>query len=460
MKARSGQVALYLVLTLVAIVVLVLMNVGTFLAVSARNRTMNGGDAAALSVARHQGELLNRIGRANIDHLKAALASDGVECERIAEEQLRTCFLGPLEGIRIGNLAAKESGCEKNEAMSAILRAHASRVRLYYRTNPTLYPEPWEGAWNEYATRLEVAIADGIWSGPDNIDFLDAALGHELLNPNFYSAIAGKTWCWFRFYAPSLLDAYGSFRDWAPVSGTSVEDRLGKCVNSEIYSLGLRVRVGSARELLGDELIARLTGATEDEIIRASLLSDRSQKWFFYDEYVWGPWTELSPTSNFPTMGSVKPEYDVRGAAAICRVTSSFVNLTMNEFERESVWSAAAKPFGVVRDEEGLSRVVTYDRGFVTDVFTDVRLVPIDSVGGADLSTADPAWMNHVANHLGDYLRRGPSHAGTCWYCDQLVKWENTVFRSEGRNWLRFHADDCVRPSGSGGGRGGTPHGH
>lgn len=53
MKARSGQVAVYLVLALVAIVVLVLMNVGAFLAVSARNRTMNGGDAAALSVAGH-----------------------------------------------------------------------------------------------------------------------------------------------------------------------------------------------------------------------------------------------------------------------------------------------------------------------------------------------------------------------------------------------------------------------
>lgn len=460
MKARSGQVAVYLVLALVAIVVLVLMNVGTFLAVSARNRTMNGGDAAALSVARHQGELLNRIGRDNIEHLKAALASDGVECERIVEEQLRTCFLGPIEGIRVGNLAAKENGCEKNELMCEILKAHATRVRLYYRANPTLYPEPWEGAWGEYATRLEVAISEGIWAGPDNIDFLDAASGHELLNPNFYSAVAGKTWCWFRFYAPSLLNAYNSYRDWAPPSGRSAEARLSKCVNSEIYSLGLCVRVGSARELLGDELIARLTGASEDEIQRASLLSDRSQRWFFYDTSVWGPWTELSSSSGFPAMGSVRPEYDVRGAAAICRVTSTFVNLTMNEAECESVWSAAAKPFGVTRDEEGVTRIVTADRGFVTDVFTDVRLVPIDSVGGADLSTADPAWMNHVANHLASYLRRGPSHAGTCWYCDQLVKWENTVFRAEGRNWLKFHAGDCVRPSGSGGGTGGTAHGH
>lgn len=460
MKARSGQVAVYLVLALVAIVVLILMNVGTFLAVSARNRSMNGGDAAALSVARLQGELLNRIGRSNIEHLLAALASDGVECDRIVAEQLRTCFLGPLEGIRVGNLAAKENGCERNDRMLAILKEHTTRVRLHYSKNGSLYPEPWEGAWAEYATRLEVAISEGVWAGPDNIRFLDATGGHELLNPYFYHAIAGKTWCWFRFNAPSLLDAYGSFRDWAPLGGYSAEMRERMCVNSEIYSLGLCVRVGSARELLGDELIARLTGASLDEIRRASLLSDRSQRWFFYDDFVWGPWEELSSSSGFPIMGQVKPEYDVRGAAAICRVSTSFVNLTLNELERESVWSAAAKPFGVIRDEEGFSRVVTAERGFVTDVFTEVRLVPLDSVVGAVLSTADPAWMNHVANHLASYLRRGPSHAGTCWYCDQLVKWENTIFRSEGRNWLRFHADDCVRPLGSGGGTGGTPHGH
>ncbi|MBR2065502.1 MAG: hypothetical protein IJ983_00245, partial [Kiritimatiellae bacterium] len=62
MKARRGQVVVYLALALLAIVVLTLMNVGAYLAVSAKNRTMNAGDAAAIAVAKHQGELLNRIG--------------------------------------------------------------------------------------------------------------------------------------------------------------------------------------------------------------------------------------------------------------------------------------------------------------------------------------------------------------------------------------------------------------
>ena len=67
MTKRSGQVAVYLVFVLLAITVLTLMNVGVFLGVSARNKTMNGGDAAALAVAQYQGTLLNRIGSWNIE---------------------------------------------------------------------------------------------------------------------------------------------------------------------------------------------------------------------------------------------------------------------------------------------------------------------------------------------------------------------------------------------------------
>ena len=44
MKANRGQVAVYLALVLVAIAVLTLMNVGTFLGVRARNYTMNSGE--------------------------------------------------------------------------------------------------------------------------------------------------------------------------------------------------------------------------------------------------------------------------------------------------------------------------------------------------------------------------------------------------------------------------------
>ena len=178
MKANRGQVAVYLALVLVAIAVLTLMNVGTFLGVRARNYTMNSGDAAALAVARRQGQLINRIGKLNEDHLHAALKGDSDRCEKIVGLQLRLSFLEPVDCIGIGNEAAKKNGCDRNDRMKKILSDHVRDVRMHYVGNPDVFPEPWEGAWEEYARRIETAISGGIWAGPDNIEFLDAATGH------------------------------------------------------------------------------------------------------------------------------------------------------------------------------------------------------------------------------------------------------------------------------------------
>lgn len=450
MKARSGQAVVYLVMMLVAVTMLVMMNVNVFLDVSYRNKTMNGGDAAALAVARYQGELLNEIGEGNLAHLKAALHGDDEHCREIQEKLLRTSFLAPLSGITKGNAAARQNGCDRNDLMLEILRQHAFDIRNYYVNNPDLYPEPWPGAWEDYARHLELVIAEGIWAGPDNIDFIDCATDHFLLNRLFYSAIAGETWCWFRFNAPNLLLDYNSFRDWGPLPGNDVETRRRKCVNSEVYSLNLDWRVGSAVELLGVELIAELTGATPEEIEEADLLKDRAQGWLFYDSSVWRKWLELDPSGGFPAMGSVRAEYDVRGAAAICRVT-----------HKSSVWTAAAKPFGTVSSKEGELQVVTARNGFVVPAFSTTRLVPLDSVGGADLSTADPAWMEHVRDHLEGYLQSGPRQGATCWYCRRLVTWESAPFRQRGVRWLKYHANDCDRGGGpSYGGCGGSAHGH
>ena len=459
---RKGQVALYLVLVITAITFLILMNVGSFIAVSARNTTMNGGDAAALAVARYQGELLNRIGQWNLDHLEAALKGDAAECEEIVLKQLRCSFLDPIEGIRIGNEAAKNNDCDENGRMQKILADHANDIRQFYAPNEELYPAPWKDAWEDYAQAIELAISGGIWAGPDNVDFIDSATGHMLLNQGFYAAIAGRNWCWFHFNAPGLLDSYSGFRDWEPLPGADLETRRRRAVNSEIYSLHLDLRVGSAIELLGTNLVMRLTGATADELDDAPLLNDRSQKWFFFDQSEsWRVWWEIDPTGEwaFPAMGRVKPEYDVRGCAAVCRTSRGFQNV-VEENERESVWSAAAKPFGAVINEDGETDVVTALRGFVTPNFTDARLVALDTVGGQDLSTADPEWMEHVMHHLDGYFKSGPNRLSSCWYCQQLVAWEKPTLRAEGSRWLKYHSSDCIRPGGPGGGHGGSAHGH
>lgn len=462
---RRGQVAIYLALVLVVITLLVLMNVSVFLGVSAKNATMNAGDAAAIAVADLQRDLLNRIGRLNVDHLKAAIKGDSDECEQCVREQLRLSFLGPLEGIEKGNEAAVKAArdLEPMNDLADFLKSHAVEVRTIYAANTDSYPEPWEGAWEDFAIALELAVSKNLVVGPDNIDFVNPAAGHFLLNRDFYAAIAGHNWCWFKFYAPGLLDNYTGFRDWAPLPTSDLETRSRKCVNCEIYSLGLELKTGSAMQLLGKEVIARLTKRSEAELENCPLLTDRNQRWFFFDPSVWREWTEMNPynADGLPIVGQVKREYDLRGAAAICRVRKNFVNLVEEGLSSTSVWSGAAKPFGVVNLDKGVVEQVAFYGGLVTDAFFTSKLVPLDSVGGRDLATADVDWMIHVSKHLPKYVESGPSHRGNCFYCKQLVTWERSSFRSGARRWLKISGGDCYRAEGpSGGSTGGTSHGH
>ena len=113
MKARNGQVALYLVMVLLAIAVLMLVNVNSFLAVRSKNRMMNAVDEAALAAAKYQGHLLNEVGRMNVEHLRAAILGEPWTDENGVSQTARLrelTFLGPVEGIRISNEAAADWG--------------------------------------------------------------------------------------------------------------------------------------------------------------------------------------------------------------------------------------------------------------------------------------------------------------------------------------------------------------
>ena len=476
MKTRAGQVALYLVLVLVAITIVAVMNVGVYLSVTAKNRAMNAGDAAALAVAKRQGELLNEIGELNVEHLKLALSIDdyaklaeGLEqCDELAARQARLCFLGPLDGIRAGNDAAQANGATTEiEGLRDLLKQHVDEVRMVYATTTDAYPEPWEGAWAEYATAFETAISGTLYAGPDNIDFVDAVTGHPLLNKAFYDAVAGRNWCWFHFNAEGRLDSYTNYNYWPPLSGEEDDaKRRLRCQNCEVYSLHLEARAGSAVDLLGTELICRLTGKTAEDVARSFVITNTAQVWYFYDTKPlgdgWRTWWEMDPNGEwqFPVVGPVKGEYDVRGAAAVCRVTREVPNVLGSGEDRVVRWSAAAKPFGTVENEDGATDVVTANKGFVTPAFDAVRLVPIDAVGGRDLATADVEWMRHVRNDLPTYLENGPNALSCCYYCRQLVAWERPSLREQGSRWLKYNSKSCVRPTGGGSGHGGTPHGH
>ena len=476
---RRGQVALYLLMVLVGIFLIVLLNVDVFDFVRGKNRVQNAGDAAALAAARKQGQLLNEIGKLNIAHLVAAAKGDAASCEAIVLLQRRLALLGPVEGLRLANRAAKKNGMAVREEFAQILREHVAEVRLVYsggtnaRGEP--YPESYPGAWTEYAAAIEDVISEGLACGPDNVEFYYAQGGHYLLMKDFYHAIASENWCWFHWHAEGLLNSYSSYHDWAPLP-VREENSME---NSEIFDLHVRAWKGAITDILTTNEIQHICKVYGDgeipqkQLAESDLLANRDQVWFLFEGGgnsggSWSRWfnglslADDEDGYDFPLVGEVKPEYNVHGCAAICRCIQD-VEAVAVDSSSSVAWAAGAKPFGTVENFEGETDVVTALKSFVVPCFTNVRLVPLDSVGGEDLSTADYDWVMHIRHHLSNYFEHGPVNPQGCFYCLQLKTWEQKTFRERGIRWLKNYAGTCVRSSCCNCGgcrRGGTSHGH
>ena len=469
MAKRKGQVALLLAFALAAIALFALLNVDIFISTSAKMKLENAGDAAAIAAARRQGELLNAIGRLNRDHIAAAAANRTNECREIVMRQRRLALTGPVEALRLASNAAEKNGMEPNPDFAAILREHAADVRGVYSgggAEGDPYPEPYPGAWSEYAAAIENACSGGLAAGPDNIRFYDAAGGHLLIDKRFYEAVAARDWCWFHFSAPGLLDRYSSFRDWAPLPPR----KDNPMDNSEIFSLFVTAKNIALLDVFTADEIASLVpdGAKlppPDEL-DSTLLADPSQTWFFYDERAWRRWfsgfalADDEESVDFPLAGEIKPEYNVAGCASVLRCAKTVEPVAV-QGEASLTWSAAAKPFGCLDGGEEGALPANGMRNFVLPCFTDVRLVPVDSVEGSDLSTADAGWVEHVRRHVPPYLETGLSDPRRCWYCSQLYAWESPALRYEGSTWLKINSGTCRRGGPGGrGGHGGTARGH
>jgi hypothetical protein len=284
---------------------------------------------------------------------------------------------------------------------------------------------------------------------------------------DFYHAIAGENWCWFHWHAEGLLNSYSSYTDWSPLP-TRSENSME---NSEIFNLHVRAWKGAITDLLSTneiQHICRVYGDGEipqEQLAESFILTNRDQVWFLFESGRWGRWFNgLSLAGEddgyeFPIVGEIKPEYNVRGCAAITRCIKEVESVAL-ESTSDVVWAAGAKPFGTVENFEGETDVVTALKSFVVPCFTNVRLVPLDSVGGEDLATADYGWVTHVRKHLPFYLEHGPMNAQGCFYCLQLQTWEKKYFRDGGIRWLKYYAGTCIRGTGGGGSHGGTSHGH
>ena len=472
MKKRRAQVALYLIFALVAIFILVLLTIDTFLAVRIKTKLEDRGDAAALAAARRQAWLINEIGRLNIAHIEAALDNDQEKCAQIEAEQRRLALIEPDYALRDADEAARKNGAQPRKEFSDILENHVRVVRSLYSSGSgemDIYQESYPGAWVDYASAILDVVGGGISAGADNIEFHNAPHNHLLLNKLFYNAIAGEDWCWFLFECEGFLNNYDSYLDWG---GVPKKEEMA-LENSEIFSLHLKAWQGAFTEVFTPKEIAELINRYLDKdkkrvagfLEGQSLLDSPLQTWFFFDMPYWSQWfdgrrlVEGGSYREFPIVGKIKDQYNVRGCAAIVRVIDEAESFATDSTSTHS-WCAAAKPFGSLWDFYGEIGPVTCLKGLVVPCMQDVRLVPVDSVGGENLTTAEWDWVVHVRDHIPRYLEKGPHSIGNCWYCSQLRRWDLRTFRERGKRWLKYHAGECLRPVGGGSYHGGTSHAH
>ena len=473
MKARNGQVALYLVMALLAIAVLMLVNVNAFLAVRSKNRMMNAVDEAAIAAAKYQGHLLNEVGRMNVEHLRAAVLGEpwGEEGED-KEAELRTfTFLRPVEAIRISNEAAADWGYESGEEPQALagFRDHISEIL----NNPDLYPPTEDGVnlWHIYASALNAALAGSPAVLPSYMEMVNPGSAGLFANHGFYDVLAAKAWCWFTIGDHShYLDDDPTQNEPFDIFPVEVPE------NSEVYSLHVTYKTwmdsGWAEERTSDGFSARwtnfvcqVTGLAPEDFAKNSYADDPTQVWAFYDD-MWKPWSTTYNPDNFPIAGTVKPEYDVAGCVASCMMIGHIQQLGKDDdqvqSDKSTLVTADAKPLGTVEDAEGggTAPVTAYNRFIAASrpgekIFTEAQLCLVGSVPRSPGVSMEPGWYDHVKKHVPQHPSPG------CPYCKLWSEWSNPSTRDAIRRWIQQNADSCR--AGKGGGpveKGGYEYAH
>ena len=430
MKCRRGQVALYLIAAMVIIALFLVFDIFLYIQIRGKMIIENAGDAAAVLAAQRQGELINQIGELNVEHAKLSPTFEQDKADEIVLEQRRLCLLGPVRAYGEAQSVAREEGADDDSDFSELIRSHVQDVNEVYTLGHP-YDESYPGAWAEYANELTTVAANGISAACDNVEYFWLSSGHLLLNQLFYDAINGEEWCWFYFNCYDILQSYRSYSDWAPIEGLGAYDTE----NSEFLSLHLRAYTGALTDyytLL--QLKEMIPGVNED------MVKSRAQTWFLYGPNYESEWASIK--YGFPVVSEPQRDYDYLGCAAVMRCN------------RESdTWIGAAKPLGaILRDERAANLVMPR-------TFTMSRLIPTDTAPGAEMHTANLAWLTHIRYHLAPYMENGTYHV-KCDYCRLLRHWDNPVFRNKGIFWLKFHHQECRRSTGGGGSSHGGSRGY
>ena len=456
-RKKSGQAMVFLILVLVVLFFVVLWNYDLHRILHVKDVSQNAGDAAALVAARWEGITLNLVGDLNIMQALALAADDADASTAIGNIQARLCYVGPMIGFAASQQAAKNNGIYVNPDFTQLLLEHAWRVRYEYPTalgpdEEMLFPEPYPGCWEEYAGMLDLIAREGVAAGPDSVQYYTDSLGgHVLLDIGFYEAIAGKSWCWFFHHQPTLLQDYRNFFPcwWSPLPGITRR----QYINSEVYGLGLVKTTTPLGGLVDSNTFAAVAGDRGLSATPALVSAVTNGVWYCYGG-TWSAWDAMSQEGPwpFPSTGPVRPRYDYSGADAVVRVEAHTGRLTPGPGSTTQTnlitWTAAAKPFGYLEENTRPN-----DASLVLPAFHDVRLIPLDAASYTSGGGYNIEWRRHVEEHLPEYMEHGPSLRG-CWYCTQLVVWENPEFRRQGVTWLEANSHLCTLPSGGGGGGG------
>lgn len=469
-RSRSGQAMIFIIMIVFILTSFVLWNFDLHKVIYIKNISQNAGDASALAGARWQAISLNLIGDLNVMQAVALTQGDTNEVAAINQLQARLCYVGPLIGLVAAQQAAKNNGIFNNDRFANRLREHADDVLKYADLGgdgQMAFTEPYSNAWAEYSTMIQSVVNGGVAVGPDNARlYSDYSGQHILLTPEFYDAVAGTDWCWFHHYEPDLLGSYMDFHSWPGLPPIILNPNP---INSEYFGLGLKLQsmINDSRVLSSMNQVATERNITSG--ISDTNILNRESHWYCYDPDVWGTWDAISPNGEnaFPAAGLVKSQYDYAGADAVTRVLAESPRLTPHAGANKITWTAAAKPLGYLMVNG--TPVRPNEFGLVLPAFRDVRLIPIDASSAPAGGAFDLDWRDHIEMHLPGYDdEQGLHHSGYmengetapgCWYCMQLVRWENPIFRQTGIDWLKENSESCQTYVGPGHG-GGSRRGH
>ena len=472
MKGRNGQVALYLVMVLLAIAVLMVVNINAFLAVRSKNRMMNAVDGAAIAAAKFQGALLNEVGRMNVEHLRAAVLGEPWTDAAGENPEIRLrelTLLRPVEAIRISNEAAADWGFASGDSPRAA-EGFADHIQEILQ-NPDLYP-PADGGinlWHIYAEKLAAALSGNPAVLPNYMEMVNPGSSGLFASSAFYDVLAAKAWCWFSIGDHAqYLDEDPSQVEPYEVTPVEVPE------NSEVYSLhvayGTWMDSGWADEWRGTgfsetwtNFVLKVTGL--ESFATNSYAASETEVWAFYDDN-WRTWSTTYNPDDFPIAGTIRPEYDVAGCVASCMMLGNIQQIREDEgrgqVDGNSILvTAEAKPIGTVEGLDGGTAPVTAYNRFIAPsrpgerIFTEAQLVLMGSVPRSPGCSMEPDWYEHVKKHV-----PGSPSPG-CGYCKLWSEWSNPAFRSSIRSWLQQNAESCR--SGGGEGKiekGGYPYAH